>query len=501
MSSAPPCPRPPGSPWRHALEGALSVATAVLAMTAAASAALTVLGAGVIAPVSRLVPMMVSMAVGGGVTVESAPAAESTDGGGLGGGLLGGLGGGGGGLSLGLTGEAAVTPLMLTFLGTAVLAIGFFRPLRRRQRPTPALLWARCGGALVTSAVVLPILAGMAQGTARLPESVTERFGKGASSGAFSRFGGGGGGGLTKGLSSVMYETDTAATVFLGLMWVGAVLALGCLAARRTTLPRPVALSRLRLKWNAVTSTLTGIGAVLCCSTLVVALLAAAADLTGRGQAAKAAGLLLLLGPNLIAVLLTAGLGTSWQAGMERLQPEGGGMLGGAGAAQGDAAGKDKSIDLGGWSGAGVPLWLIAMVFMLLLLVIAGYLASARTPARTPREDSEALLDRHAEIALRTGIAVGVSALLLPLLAQGSVRIGISLMGNEMGGMTAELDGGMGLSALTGFVLAALASYAGSRLHSRRARRSDIAPQRPGNTNRRPAATRPATWVPSDTVS
>ncbi|MEV5204519.1 streptophobe family protein [Streptomyces sp. NPDC053720] len=198
-----------------------------------------------------------------------------------------------------------------------------------------------------------------------------------------------------------MYETDTAATVFFGLMWVGAVLALGCLAARRTTLPRPVALSRLRLKWNAVTSTLTGIGAVLCCTTLGVALLAAAADLTGRGQAAKAAGLL-LLGPNLIAVLLTAGLGTSWQAGMERLQPEGGGMLGmlgGAGAAQGDAAGKDKSIDLGDWSGAGVPLWLIAMVLMLLLLVIAGYLASARTPARTPREDSEALLDRHVEIA------------------------------------------------------------------------------------------------------
>ncbi|MGY5634041.1 streptophobe family protein [Streptomyces sp. UC1A3] len=215
--------------------------TAVTAMAIAAWAALTVLGAGAIAPVSRLVPMMVSMAVGGGVTVESSPSAESADGGGLGGGLgglLGGLGGGGG-LSLGLTGEAAVTPLTLTFLGTAVLAIGFFRPLRRRQRPAAALLWARCGGALLTAAVVLPILAGMAHGTARLPESVTDRFGKGASSGALSRFGGGGGGGLTKGLSSIVFETDAAATAFLGLLWVGAVLALGCLAARRTTLPRP----------------------------------------------------------------------------------------------------------------------------------------------------------------------------------------------------------------------------------------------------------------------
>ncbi|MEU1149459.1 streptophobe family protein [Streptomyces sp. NPDC005863] len=504
MPSAPPSPRRPGSPWRHALEGALSVATAVLAMTAAAWAALTVLGAGAIAPVSRLVPTMVSMTFGGGVTVESASTAESTEGGGPGGGLgglLGGAGGGGEGMSLGLTGEVAVTPLMLTFLGTAVLAIGFFRPLRRRQRPTPALLWARCGGALVTTAVVTPILAGMAQGTARLPESVTDRFGKGASSGAFSQFGGDGGGGLTKGLSSVMFKTDTVATIFFGLLWVGAVLALGCLAARRTILPRPLALSRLRLKWNAVTSTLTGIAAALCCSALVVAFLAGAAALTGRDQAARAAGLLLLLGPNLISVLFTAGFGTSWQVGMHRLEPEGSGMLGGAGAAQGDAAGTDKSVDLGDWSGVGIPLWLLAMVLVLLLLVIAGYVASARTPARTPREDSEAVLDRHAEIALRTGIVVGISALLLPLLARGSVRIGISLMGNEMGGMTAGLDGGIGLSALTGFVLAALASYAGSRLHGRRARCSGPAPRRSGTAGRRATAAGPARRVPSDTVS
>ncbi|MER6978199.1 hypothetical protein ABT317_14580, partial [Streptomyces carpinensis] len=46
---------------------------AVVTMAAAAWAALAVLGAGTIAPVSRLVPTMVSMAVGGGVTMESVP--------------------------------------------------------------------------------------------------------------------------------------------------------------------------------------------------------------------------------------------------------------------------------------------------------------------------------------------------------------------------------------------------------------------------------------------
>ncbi|MFE9610601.1 streptophobe family protein [Streptomyces sp. NPDC006012] len=324
-------------------------------------------------------------------------------------------------MSLGLTGEAALTPLTLTFLGMAVLTIAFFRPLRRRQRTAPALLWARCGGALATTAVAFPVVAAMAQGTARLPESVTERFGKGASSGALSRFtgGGGGGGGLTKGLSSVMFETDAVATAFLGLLWVGVVLAVGCVAARRTTLPRPLALSRMRLKWNAVTSTLTGTAAVLCCSTLAVAVLAGAVALTGRDQAAKAAGLLLLVGPNLIAVLLTTGLGKFWEAGMHRLQSDGGGMLGMlGGGAQGDTAGTDRSVDVSGWSGAGVPLWLIAVVLMLFLLTIAGYVAAARTPARTPREDSEALLDRHVEIALRMGIVVGIAALALPCTAQ-----------------------------------------------------------------------------------
>ncbi|MFF3787545.1 streptophobe family protein [Streptomyces sp. NPDC001933] len=502
MSSAPLPSAPPGSPWRHALEGALSVVAAVVAMAAAAWAALTLLGAGAVAPLSRLVPMMVSMAFGGGVTMESASPSESADGGESGGGLgglLGGLGGGGG-MSLGLTGEAALTPLTLTFLGMAVLAIAFFRPLRRRQRPAPALLWARCGGALATTAVVLPVIAAMARGTAQLPESVTERFGKGASSGASSQFTGGGG--LKKGLSSVMFGNDAEATAFLGLLWVSVVLAVGCVAARRTTLPRPLALSRIRLKWNAVTSTLTGTAAVLCCSALAVALLAAAADLTGRGPAAKAAGVLLLAGPNLIAVLLTTGLGTSWEAGMHRLLSDGGGMLGMlGGAAQGDTAGTDKSVDLGGWSGAGVPLWLIAMVLIVLLLTTAGYVASARTPARTPREDSEALLDRHAEIALRMGIAVGIAALALPLAARGSVRIGITLMGNEMGGMAAGLDDGLGLSPLTGFVLAALAAYGGSRLQNRRARRRGRVAQPTTTATRRPAAARSTPRVPSDSAS
>ncbi|MFH8439799.1 streptophobe family protein [Streptomyces sp. NPDC018026] len=505
MSASPALSSPPA--WRHVLEGGLAVVAALATMAATAWAALTLLGADGVAPVSRLVPTLVSLAVGGGVTLESAAGSGSSAGGG-GGGLAGLLGGGGeGGLSVSLTGQAALTPLTLTFLGTAVLATVFFRPLRRRARPAPAMLWARSAGALVTSAVALPVCAVLATGTARLPESVTDRMGDRAGSGGasgsgglggFGGFGGGGGGGLASGLASVSFRTDVVATAFLGVLGVAAVLALGCLAARRTALPRPLALSGLRTKWNAVLSTLAGTAAVLCCAVLAVAILAGAAALTGHGRTAEAAGVLLLAGPNLIAAVLTAGTGASWEAGARRVQPEGGGMLGmlggGAGKQDGTADG-DRSVDLGHWAGAGVPLWVIGLLLTLLLLSAAGYVAAARTPARTPRQDADSLLDRHADTALRMGIAVGVMTFVLPFLARGSLRVGVGLMGREMGGLDAGLDTSPRLSALTAFVVAALASYAGSRLHGRRARRRE----RPAGRARVPAPRRRA--VTSDSAS
>lgn len=504
-----PSPRPALPAWRHVLAGALAVVAALAVMAATAWAALALLGADGVAPVSRLVPTLVSLAVGGGVTLESA--AESGASAGGGGGLAGLLGGGEGGLGVSLAGQAALTPLTLTFLGAAVLAAAFFRPLRGRARPTPAMLWARGGGALVTSAVALPVCAVLATGTARLPRSVKDRMGERAGSGGaggpggFGGFGGGGGlggggggggGGLASGLSSVSFRTDVVATAFLGVLGVAAVLAVGCLAARRTSLPSPLALSGLRTKWNAVLSSLTGTAAVLCCAVPAVAVLAGAAALTGRDRAAEAAGALLLAGPNLIAAVLTAGTGTSWEAAVRRLRPEGGGMLGMLGGGQQEGtAGGDRSVDLGHWAGAGVPLWVAGLLLALLLLLAAGYVAAARTPARTPRQDADSLLDRHTDTALRMGVAVGVTTFVLPFLARGSVRIGVGLMGREMGGLSAGLDTGPRLSALTAFVVAALASYAGSRLYGRRARRRE----HPAGTAPVPAPRRRA--VPSDSAS
>ncbi|MFF1651334.1 streptophobe family protein [Streptomyces sp. NPDC058240] len=449
--SAPSC-----GTWRNALEGCLSVVAAVAMTAATGCTALLALGAGEVAPLSQLVPTVVSVCFGSRITLASASAASPGESGGAADGLLGALGG----LSLGIDGHASALPLMLTLLGTAVLAVGFFRPLRRRARPGPAQILARSFGALTAAVVLFPVLAVLARGTARLPEKLTGQLGGGGAGRGLGKLTGGGG------LSSVTFTTDPVRTILFGCLWVVVVLGIGCVAARRTTLPLPIALSRIRLKWNPVASSLAGIFIVLCCLVLGAAALAGAAALTGRGQTEKVAGVLLLAGPNLLAVLLTSGLGSSWQAGLERQQGQGGGLmgaLGGGGQAASPAA--DRSVALSDWPVAGAPVWLIGLLVLLFLLVLAGYLAAARTPARTAHQEADALLGRHLELGLRTGIAVALCAMLLALLSQASLQIGISVMGNEMGGMRAGLDGSVELSGLTGFVLAAGASYCGSRLH------------------------------------
>ncbi|MGW1622829.1 hypothetical protein [Streptomyces sp. NPDC002172] len=136
----------------------------------------------------------------------------------------------------------------------------------------------------------------------------------------------------------------------------------------------------------------------------------------------------------------------------------------------------NRSVAVSSWSGTGLPLWLIDLVVLLGLLARVGYLA-ARTPVRTARQEADALLGRHVELALRSGITVGMATMLLCLTAQGSAQIGMSMRGSEMGGMTAGLHSAVRLSGLTGFVLAGGCAYGGSRLHALRAsRRAPVGP-------------------------
>ncbi|MFF0087020.1 streptophobe family protein [Streptomyces canus] len=440
-ASSSPVPSTRGSVGRHALEGGAAVAAASVMMSACGVTAALALGAQSRTALSQLVPALVSMAVGGDITLDSGSAVTGE-------GQTGALGGmSGGGLTLELGGQVSALPLTLTFLGTVVLTVGFFRPLRRRGRPTPDLLWARFGGALATNLALFTGLALLGHGTVRLPKGLMQDMGTGGSGGRTGGIPG-------NGLSSVGFRTDVVSTVFFALLWVVLVIGIGCLAARRTTLPRPLALSGLRLKWHPLTSTLAGVFTALCCIPLALGALAGAAALVGPPQVAKAAGAMLLAGPNLLVVALTSGLGSSWQAAIRQQQSEVGGLMGGsgpdAGAGAADGIGStgtpmggedmDRSIAVSSWSGTGLPLWLVGLVVLLGLLTLVGYLAAARTPVRTARQEADALLGRHVELALRSGITVGTAAMLLCLAAQGSAQIGMSMMGSEMGGMTAGLQ-------------------------------------------------------------
>ncbi|MEE1748303.1 streptophobe family protein [Streptomyces sp. JV184] len=480
-------PKAPGTVTRHILEGAAAATAAVAVMTLLAYATLKGLHAESAGSLSLLVPMSVSMAVGGTVALSSGGGGAMGGGDAPGGGLAGLLGGGGGagGMKLEVAGGIDLMPLTLTLVGSVVLAMLFFRPLKGRGRPGGALFGARFGGAVVAGATAFAVAASQASGKLRLPESVTEKLGQGR--------GGGGRGGqvLSDAIKDIAVDVDTATVAVQGLVWMLAVLGIGCIAARRTCLPRTLAMSGIRRRWNPATSAVSGVLLVLVLipSALSAAVLVAL-PLTGRempGAAAKAGGALLLLAPNLLTVLLTAGAGSAWQGTMQRQQGQGGGMgamFGQGGAAPSPPPRVKNVMDI---AVAGIPLWAIGLALLLTVLLVCGYRTTARTPVPTARAAANALLGFHLRIAMRIGVITSLCIVLFSWLTTASGTFGISIMGMQMGGAEADLSGDWLLACLTGSILGGAAGYAGSHLHRlcrlRRMRRSPAvseAKNRPG---------------------
>ncbi|MFJ4742836.1 streptophobe family protein [Streptomyces sp. NPDC088775] len=465
-------PKGPGTVTRHILEGAAAATAAVVVMTLLAYAALKGLHAESAGSPSLLVPVIVSTAVGGTVTLSSGGGGAVGGGDAPGGGLAGLLGGGGGagGMKLEVAGGIDLMPLTLTLVGSVVLATLFFRPLKGRGRPGGALFGARFGGAVAAGVTAFAVAASQASGKLRLPESVTEKLGQGG--------GGGGRGGqvLNNAIRDVAVDVDTVTVAVQGLVWMLAVLGVGCIAARRTCLPRSLAMSGIRRTWNPATSAVSGVLMVLVLIPTALSAVLVALPLTGRempGVAAKAGGALLLLAPNLLTVLLTAGAGSAWQGTMQRQQGQGGGMgaMFGRGGAAPSAPPRSKNVmDI---AVAGIPLWAIGLAVLLAVLLVCGYRTTARTPVPTARAAANALLGFHLQIAMRIGIITSLCTVLLSWLTTASGTFGISIMGMQMGGAQADLSGDWLLACVTGSILGGAAGYAGSHLHRlRRMRRS-----------------------------
>ncbi|MEV5675562.1 streptophobe family protein [Streptomyces sp. NPDC052179] len=480
----------PGTVTRHFLEGAASVAVAVMVMALVGCMALRSLHAESIGPPTQLVPLVLAMAVGGSLTLSSAggtPAVgDEAAGGGLGG-LLGGMGGGGG-MSPEVTGGVDLMPLSLTLIGSVVLATLFFRPLGRRGRPTGSLLGVRFGGAALAAVTLFAVVASRASGRLRLPESVMSKIGKGKGGGRAGGFG------IGDVLKDVAVGVDAGAVAVQGLTWALVVLLIGCVVARRTTLPRGLATSSHRLRWNPVASAVADVHLVLTLVPLLLSAALAAVALSGRdlpGGAGKAVGGLLLLTPNLLTILLTSGQGSAWLGTMERKQGTGGlgGMLTGRAAAAPEPAPRAKNVtDI---AVAGIPLWAVGLALLMSTLLVCGYVATARTPRPTSREAANALLGFHLQIAVRIAVITSVCTVLVSWLTTASGGFGIGIMGMQLGGATADLSSDWLPACLIGGLLGGAAGYGGSHLHRLLRLRRPVTPpvvkHRPGPSRSAPA--------------
>ncbi|MCX4966168.1 streptophobe family protein [Streptomyces sp. NBC_00654] len=477
----------------HLLEGAGSVVVAVTVMALVGYVALRSLHAESVGPLTRLVPLVLAMAVGGSLTLSSAGGAPAVGDGAAGGGLGGLFGGAGGagGMRLEVTGGLDLMPLSLTLVGSVVLATLLFRPLRRRAKPTGPVLGARFAGAALAAVTLFAVVASHASGTLQLPESVTSKLGQGKGGGRA------GGRGLSDAMKDVAVGVDAGAVAVQGLVWALLVLLIGCVVARRTTLPRGLAMSSLRLRWNPAASAVVGVHLLLALVPLLLsAALAAVAACGGDlpGAAGKAAGGLLLLTPNLLTILLTAGQGSAWQGTMESEQGSGGGlagMLAGRAEAAPEPAPRGKNVmDI---AVAGIPLWAIGLALLISALLVCGYAATARTPRPTPREAANALLGFHVQIAVRIGVVTSLCTALVSWLTTASGGFGIGIMGMRLGGATADLSGDWLLACLTGSLLGGAAGYAGSHLHRvLRMRRPCTAPAAKRRPGPGPSASAPA---------
>ncbi|MFJ2784385.1 MULTISPECIES: streptophobe family protein [unclassified Streptomyces] len=491
-------PKGRGSAPRHLLEGAGSVVVAVMTMALVGYLSLLILHAESVGTPTRLVPLLLAMAVGGSLTLSSAgggrAVADGATGGGPGG-PFGGAGGAGGagGVRLEVTGGLDLMPLSLTLVGSVVLATLFFRPLGRRARPTGPVLGARFAGAALAAVTLFAAIASHASGKLRLPGSVTSKLGQGKGGGRP------GGRGLGEAMKDVGVGVDAGAVAVQGLTWALVVLLIGCVAARRTSLPRGLAMSSLRLRWTPAASAVVGVHLVLALVPLVPAAALAAAALGGGdlpGGAGKAVGGLLLLTPNLLTILLTAGQGSAWQGTLERNQGGGGlaDMLAGQAEAPPESAPRGKNVmDV---AVAGIPLWIVGLALLLSALSVCGYVATARTPRPAPREAANALLGFHLLIAVRIGVVTSLCTALVSWLTTASGGFGIVVMGMRLGGATADLSGDWLLACLTGSLLGGAAGYGGSHLYRLlRPATAHVAQQRPGPgpspstpTERAPAA-------------
>ena len=467
----------PESPLKNALEGAAATLCAIVAMVAVSALALWLLGAASFGSLWSLAPTLTAMAVGGSVSpAAAASGAESS------GGLSGLLSGGG--LSPTMSGAVDAVPFGVTLLGAMVLWRLYSWRMRGR-RSTAGEPAGRTAGAVATAVLGFLIVAGLAEGSFRMPASAMSGMrgedspsggpgsGRGPLGGLFGgelgeRLGGPGlGGGSRASQDMVMnYQVQAGSTVLGGLLWVAVVIALGCLITRRAHLPMPWQTSRLRAAWAPSAS---AVARMLVLMTVVPLAAVVFVGVCVGGKGATAAGAALLLAPDTAVVFVTLGLGVPWTASTHQAPSEDGNplvsllrMLGG----EQTQPRPDRVSHLEDLTAAGLPLWLLALLMTALALLACGY-AAARGTAQAPFPSGHPTRwGQHLAPALRLGMVLSSTLGLTTWLVQASGQISATVFGSEMGGTQAELSGSAPLAALLGLLAGGAAGFLGSLLRT-----------------------------------
>ncbi|MEU1054608.1 streptophobe family protein [Streptomyces sp. NPDC005876] len=340
---------------------------------------------------------------------------------------------------VGAEADLTVMPLSVTLAGALVIGRGFLRPLRQRA---VAGLPELAGWAGRIAALWLCALLGLAF-AARHTFEVS--LGEGLLADLGDLFG----------LSpTVGFAADVPLTVLFGLLWLAGVLLLAVLVAGGVPLPGRWARLGTSVR-PAASATLLLL--LACVAVGAVAALAVAAT---HGHPARTLAVLLLGLPNLVWPALTIALGATWDGQvdgpfglpMPHLLDE---VLRTADV---------TALNLGTLAERDGRVWWLPVAAAVLLLA-AGWLTAARSPARTPAWRN----------AVRLAAALALASLMVCLVARvhahGLSVLGIGDLGAGLSGrlfLRPRLWSTVGLAALWGL----LAGLLGTPLARRTGRRT-----------------------------
>ncbi|WP_435834349.1 streptophobe family protein [Streptomyces antibioticus] len=334
-------------------------------------------------------------------------------------------------------------PLSVTLTGALVVGAGFLRPLRHRAVAGAGELagWAARIAVLWLLGLLALALAARQTFAVSLGDDALNSLGE-----------------LFGINPEVGFAADVPLTLVVGLVWLAGVLLLALLVARGAPLPGGL----LRLQESVRPAAYAMVALLLAWVVLgiVVTLVVAAT----RGHVAETFAVALLGLPNVVWPALTIGMGGTWNGRVEG--PFGLPMphvLDEVLRGEDTAAVNLRSLA----EQDGRVWWLVAVNAV--LLVAAGFVTAARSPART----------RLWEHAVRMAAALLLTVLMICLICRISAHYGLTVLGiSEVGGLSGELVlrpdvwPMLGLAVLWGLVT----GFLGGLLARRVRRRGEVPP-------------------------